>query len=34
MSRPEPPKIKQEKTEIQKNKEKLYRQILKQRKFT
>lgn len=34
MSRPEPPKIKPEKTEIQKNKEKLYRQILKQRKFT
>ena len=33
MSRPEPPTIKNEKTEIQKNKEKLYRQILRQRKF-
>ena len=33
MSRPEPPIIKQEKTLIQKNKEKLYKQILKRRKI-
>jgi len=31
MSRPEPANIKQEKTEIQKNKEKLYKQILRKR---
>ncbi|MBR2909761.1 MAG: terminase family protein [Clostridia bacterium] len=33
MSRPEPPQVNKEKTEIQRNKEKLYKQILRQRKY-